>query len=379
MPCRRQARGCLQSTLRLSGSISHAVCTRESRLQALLHTTFQSLFDDAPPSLVERYRAAGAVLSVATNSSAIAEAARGSFALLDDAKPAADATMRLWVDETADSFPPWPPAYFRGLSHLVFAAFDRENTALVDLRGRRVLGRFSPAMASDGDYWKRVIFPALFGIVSGSIGVTALHCACVEHSGRALLLAGESGSGKSTLALALARTGFAFLSDDWTFFSRRDGRLLAWSLATPLKLLEPAREHFPELGHMAVARSANGEMAYEIEPEQVFGVRRSASAEPRWLIFLERHDSPGVSFTEISPVDAAARFESELETLPPAVSGSRDFLVKTIRILVQRSCWLLRFGEKPEAVARAVADFFGIDTRPVRSGEPPSPVRAGRL
>lgn len=324
----------------------------------MLGSTFRKLFEDATQApLSEHYLAAGTICQVLTNSALILAAARGSFAPVQEQLVSADISMHLWVDPAARSSPPWPEPYFRGLSNMVFTAFDHENEVLIDLRGGRAIGRFSQGMAADRDCWKRVIFPTLFGIFSETIGITALHCACVERGGRALLLAGGSGSGKSTLSLALAQNGFAFLSDDWTYFSRRDGRLLAWGLPTPLKLLPPALEHFPQLQYMKPGTSLNGELAYEVEPQEVFGVRRSLCAEPQWLMFLERQGTLGVSLAQMSPVDAAARFEEDLEHLPPTVSGGRDFLVKTIRILAQRSCWVLRYGEGPQSVARAVSDF----------------------
>jgi serine kinase of HPr protein (carbohydrate metabolism regulator) len=55
-----------------------------------------------------------------------------------------------------------------------------------------------------------------------------------------LLLVGPGRSGKSTLAVALARAGFAFLSDHRTFCSWRNGKLSAWGLATTLKLRDDA-------------------------------------------------------------------------------------------------------------------------------------------
>src|SRR6516162_6418737 len=188
----------------------------------MVNMSFWDLLREAPPTpLGERFSAAGVTLAIATNSECILEAARKTFEPPAEPSVAAQVIMRLWVDSAARASPPWPSPYFRGLDHLVFAAFDFENAFLVDLGRRRVIGTFSPAMAADLTYWNRVVFPALFGIVSPSVGITALHCACIARNGNALLLAGTSGSGKSTLSLALAQKGFNFLSDDWTYFSRQ--------------------------------------------------------------------------------------------------------------------------------------------------------------
>lgn len=319
---------------------------------------FRKIYEGVSNPLREYYRAAGAVCAISTNCETILETAREVFPPMAEPHSRADVTMSFWVDNAACGFPPWPCAYFRGLSHLVFAAFDSENAVLVDLLAHRMIGRFSPAMAGDRTYWKTVILPTLFGIVSEAIGVTALHCACVAENGEALVLAGESGAGKSTLSLALAQRGFTFLSDDWTYFSRLDGRLLAWGLSSPLKLMPDAVEHFPDLVSRDPTISSNGEVAYEVDPELAFGVKRSACAEPRWLVFLERQEDAALSLTEMSPLDAAARLEEDLEVLPAAAAGGRDFLVTTIRTLVQRPCWLLRYGGTPQAVAQALSQYL---------------------
>jgi hypothetical protein len=322
---------------------------------------FCKVFEGVPNLLREYYLAAGVVCLLETNSECILGVVRHVFTQMTEPHSTADVTMSFGVDRTACGRPPWPRPYFRGLSHLVFAGFDSENAVLVDLRGRRMTGRFSPAMAADLPYWKSVILPTLFGIVSGAIGVTALHCACVAHNGQALLLAGESGSGKSTLSLALAQRGFTFLSDDWTYFSRRDGRLLAWGLTSRLKLLPDAVAYFPGLLSGDPTISSNGELAYEVDPELAFGVERSVCAEPRWVVFLERQEGAGLSLIEMSPLDAAARFEEDLEVLPAGAAEGSEFLVKTIRTLVQRPCWLLRYGGAPQAVSAGLSQLLAGD------------------
>lgn len=321
--------------------------------------------------LHEYYRVAGAVCSLLTDSELILAAARDSFARVVEAHCVADASMCLSVDPSAQGKPPWPPAHFRGLNQLVFAAFDSENTVLVNLRQRRAVGRLSPAMAADRGYLRRVVFPTLFGIFTDTIPVTPLHCACVEQEGRGLLLTGASGSGKSTLSLALARNGFGFLSDEWTYFSWREGRLLAWGLSAPLKLLPDAAQHFPELAPLQPGVSLNGEKAYEIEPESVFGVRRSVCAQPEWLIFLERQDAPGFSFSRVSPVEAEAQFEEHVDYfVAHRLWEGRDLLVKTIQSLGRISCWRLRYGGQPAPVARALAEFLESEDGNALSGEP---------
>src|SRR5215471_5759181 len=103
----------------------------------------------AETPLSEHYLAAGATLAIVTNSECILAAARKTFQPAAGPNVPAQVIMRLWVDSAARASPPWPPPHFRGLDHLVYAAFDFENALLVDLGKRRVIGRFSPAMAAD--------------------------------------------------------------------------------------------------------------------------------------------------------------------------------------------------------------------------------------
>lgn len=221
---------------------------------------------------------------------------------------------------------------------------------VIDLLRRRVIGSFSPAMAKDLDYWKRVILPALLGIASAAIGITALHCACLVNDGKGLLIAGESGSGKSTLSLALAQSGLAFLSDDWTYLSRRNGGLIAWGPPSAIKLLPDAASFFADLSSWPVKPFLNGEMALEVDPE-ILGVRRTLSCQPKWLMFLQRNAEPVFKVTRISPAEASARFEGTLERLPASMEEARQQQLATIRELAECDSWLLECGGTPQALA----------------------------
>jgi hypothetical protein len=308
-----------------------------------------------PNDCCEQYVIAGAMCLLSTNSEAIHRAMEETFGRPTDRVPTPDITMRVVVDDASRPTRPWPKPYFRGLSHLVFARFDSESELVVDLRSRRIIGRISPPMAADQVYLRRVVFPAVFGIVSETIRLTPLHCACVASNTSALLLAGDSGSGKSTLSVALAQSGLAFISDDWTYLSRRGDQVLAWSLNSHLKLLPDAVEHFPELARFHPIISQNGELAYELEPDRLFGIRRCLSAEPRCLIFLQRQEGQEFNQTEMSSDEAAARIEQNWEELPATIWGARDFLLETIRILVRVPCWQVRYGaETPQEIARRI-------------------------
>jgi hypothetical protein len=299
----------------------------------------------------------GAHCMVSTNSPVVLGAAQKFFRQAVKPQFPPGLSLRFWVDPAAQSSPPWPQPFFRGLGHLAYAGFDSESSFLLDLRRRSVLGRFSPSMAGDVEYWQRVILPALVGLASDALGVTVIHCACVERDGAGLLLAGESGAGKSTLSLAMARRGFGFVSDDWTYLSYARGQLAAWGLGTPLKLLPDATLHFSDLRNLEPGVALNGETSFEVDPEDVFGVRRSLRCEPRWLVFLERRDKPGHTFIRMPPQEAATRLGSAQGRLPRQWSHLREIQRATLQNLVERECWLLRHGDKPEAISHVLNQF----------------------
>lgn len=321
---------------------------------------------DAATPLCERYTAAGAVCGFSTNSEALLEAARESFLPSEAPSAAVDFSVRFWVDQTRPALPPWPKPYVRGLNHLVFAGFDSGSSMLADLRTRRVIGRFSPGMAADRGYWKTVIFPMLLTIVGASVGSAELHCACVAKQRNGILLVGPGRSGKSTLAVALAQAGFGFVSDDRTFCSWRKGKLLAWGLATTLKLRPDAGAFFKELQNRQPTDLQNGERGFRIEPEFGLGIERVKRCEPRLLVFLKRVESPGLCLTKMSMVEAAARLEEDLMAELPEVTALQTEVVGK---LTELPCRLLQYGGEPQAVAHELAKYFDQVQSPVLTPE----------
>lgn len=300
---------------------------------------------------------AGSVWVIAANAPEILAAARDTFQPADDTAGPIALTVSCFVDPERCAEPPWPPPHFRGLGQFVYAAYGAGGTMLIDLRQRRVISTFSPAMALDSSYWKRVILPILLGVTSASVGITPLHCACLVKDGQGLIVGGSAGAGKSTLAMAMALNHFAFLSDDWTYFSHAGSTAQAWGLPVPVKLLPDAIKYFPQLTESQIAPSLNGELAYEVDPVVVFGVDRSLFCEPKWLIFVERRERTGAVFTPISSEDAFHRFAEQLEELPADIANMREQQLETIRAVVDRQCWVLEHWLPPALVAERLAEF----------------------
>jgi hypothetical protein len=313
------------------------------------------LCQDAATPLYELYTIGGAICSFSTNWEPLLEAARESFLPVEAPTAPVDISVRFWVDHTDSTPLPWPKPYVRGLNHLVFAGFDSGSSMLADLRARRVIGRFSAGAANDRVFWRMVVFPVLLTITGASLGIVELHCSCVARQQNGLLLIGPGRSGKSTLAVALAQAGFGFLSDDRTFCSWRKGKLLAWGLATTLKLRSDAGKHFRELKDEKLADLPNGERGFRLEPEFELGLERVRNCEPRLLVFLERSENPGFCLSNLSSREAAARLEEDLMTELPDVAAMQ---MEVIGKLTELPCCLLQYGGRPQDVAKELVLHF---------------------
>jgi hypothetical protein len=304
---------------------------------------------------------AGSIWELKSNSQEILRAMRETFDQVDSGRGQPDLYVRFHVDFAVEDAPLWTEPHFRALDHLYYATYGPSDSMLVDQLGRRVIGSFSPAVASDLSYWKQTLLPILLGIASASIGVTPVHCACVVKSGSGLLLAGESGAGKSTSALSLSLSGFSYLSDDCTYLSRSSAGMQAWGLPTPVKLLPDAVSHFPELVSRKPVRSLNGELAFTVDPTEMFNVRRCLSCEPRWLVFLERKEDSRPVIKPVSSLEAASRLAADLEMMPVSIVDQYEYQLETIRLLVDRECWIVQHGLQPELLASLLAEFVGRD------------------
>jgi hypothetical protein len=247
--------------------------------------------------------------------------------------------------------------HFRGLHHLVFATIGTHELFTFDLLRRRVVGAVSSASANDAAFWNTQWLPITVGVMGTTVGVVPLHSACLELDGKGLLIAGESGAGKSTLSIALAQCGFSLVSDDWTYVSKEDGELIARGLSVPVKLLPDAVLHFPELKARTPGPSFNGELAFEVVPQELWPVRVKCNSRPQWLMFFERSSAPGCHFTPYAAVDARDFFERTAERLPDTLPEASAIRSEIIRSFTSCKCWRVRSGEPPHATAAAITRF----------------------
>ncbi|HEY6339372.1 MAG TPA: hypothetical protein VIW68_12840 [Candidatus Sulfotelmatobacter sp.] len=298
---------------------------------------------------------AGAVCTLSTNCEQLLSAARDNFLPVEVPPLSVDFSLRLWVDNSDRAQPPWPQPYVRGLDHLVFAGFDSGSSMLADLRARRVIGRFSAAMASDTQYWERTIFPMLLSVLAGEVGFVELHAACIARDRGGLVLIGPSRSGKSTLAMALIAAGFRLLSDDRTFCWVKQNKLLAWGMPRPLKLRREAATWFEEFRDREPMEIQNGERVFHYEPDRRFGGEPRSECEPRALVFLERQQSSEFHVTRMRRNDARARIETDLMAEAPEAVQKQAGAIDQLLAL---PCWRLRYGGQPQAIAEQIVKSF---------------------
>jgi hypothetical protein len=244
---------------------------------------------------------------------------------------------------------PW----FRARGHFAFARFTRADSFWFNLRTREVYGVCTPDLAEDSWRWRAHIFPTLLGVLSAVIGVAPVHAACLVRDGRGTLLAGHSGAGKSTLVLSLAKRGYALLADEWTYLSA-DRSGAAWGLPVPVKLLPDATRFFPELLACRLACSLNGETAYEVFPDEYFGISRQMRCTVEAIVLLERAACAGSKIVPMSTTEAIDHLTSEVEPLEGPLARFYAGQLEIIRRLEHAQCLRVSFNDHPSTVAQAL-------------------------
>jgi hypothetical protein len=271
--------------------------------------------------------------------------------------------MRIMVNESSSE--PIGDSHFRGLRHVVTASFGTGNVFIFDVLRRTVSACISKVAARDFRFWREKLIPISLGVLGAAVGLVPMHCACLECSGDGLLIAGLSGAGKSTLSVALSQSGFSYVSDDWTYMSRYQNSLMAFGTSAPVKLLPDAPNHFPNLTSYRPQKSMNGEIAYEVDIAEAFGVGVEKACEPRWLIFLERTPHLGVEFVPMASSKARSYLDASVERLPTELyeaSAMRDLILEMVSKL---PCWLLRYGGAPQVAAEYLGEFVANQKREV--------------
>lgn len=298
---------------------------------------------------------AGKPIFVRSNCTAILKHAAEFFGLRNERGRLSDAApvitlIRSDEQKRESHDAPW----FRGRGHFALARFTSADAVWFNLRTRTVFGVFSSQVASDSARWRKDILPTIAGILAPVISVAPIHAACLSKGISGVLLAGPSGIGKSTLSITLARLGYRFLADEWTYLAESNGEPLAWSLPVPVKLLPDAVTYFPELLNYQCAKSLNGELAYEVSPQKCFSLSRAANCRVKCIVLLERSAKRGCSIEPVSPVEAISQLTSDIEPLTGPLRHAYQQQLALLRPLSQVVCVRAVFNASPLQVARVL-------------------------
>jgi hypothetical protein len=303
---------------------------------------------------------AGAICRVATNSHAVGQVLR-NWQRHESVCPAGEFSMQVLVTDRACKRQEIP--HFRGLHHLVIASFGGGNVFVFDVARRNVVATVAEEVAGDQLFWDRLLLPIAMGVLGAAVGVVPVHCACLAVDGAGLLIAGPSGAGKSTLSVALAQSGFSFLSDDWTYLSQTGGQLTAHGMSTPAKLLPDCERFFPFLAEYPIRPALNQEMAFELPPREL-NTQVELSCRPRWFLFLQRSTGE-CQLDPICPDEARRYVESSLERMPPELAEIAQRRAVIIEEIPRLSCWKLTYGGPPAVAVRGLQEFIAQEMRGV--------------
>jgi hypothetical protein len=297
---------------------------------------------------------AGVRCDLSTNSADLA-CVLEDLSVSEDSATVRQFAMRIVVDETSTEAAAHP--HFRGLHHVVTASFGCGNVFIFDILRRTLSASISATVARDTLFWKEKLIPIALGVLGAAMGLVPVHCACLESEGDGLLIAGMSGAGKSTLSVALSQGGFNYVSDDWTYVSQRHGKIVAHGTSAPVKLLPDAVKHFQELNRHRTHISMNGEQAYEVNIEEVFGAVVRRACEPRWFVFLERTQRQDSKFMRLSSVDVRGYLISSVERLPAQLVEAAEKRNQIIDCISNLPCWIFRYGGTPQFAAEELREF----------------------
>jgi hypothetical protein len=244
---------------------------------------------------------------------------------------------------------------FRGRREYVHADYGNDGSVWFDLKARAVSAVLSDELIADAEFFRRAVLAVIAGVLAPSLGLACLHAGCVIRNGKAVLLSAASGVGKSTLTLALARRGWSLLSDEWTFVTRTETGLRTWGMRTSIKLMPDAARYFPELSRLSLAPALNGELSFEVEPWNVFGVDRAIEAEPKAIVLLERDSRPCLGprcqVRRCDPEQTRTALLRDLEEQPAEANGGNYACLSLMESLCAIPSLNARFCGHPAEVA----------------------------
>lgn len=231
---------------------------------------------------------------------------------------------------------------------LLYGAYRDEVRMLCDVP--RATVRVSLATADSRAIWTAAhpaFVLALFELLKRQ-GLFNVHASAVAESGRAILLAGHSGAGKSTLALALCRAGFAFMSDDYVFLTRRPEGLRILGFPEDVDVFDETVGLFPGLETALEPRDTVTGWKRRIPVDGGVRLQPAWEASPAVLVFPTVSKTSTSRLDPIDTRDALAHLVSNVQFTDPRLAQSHvDVLAALIR---ECDCYQLSTGRDFDAL-----------------------------
>jgi hypothetical protein len=254
------------------------------------------------------YHPYGFSLEVLTNSRAVLAAAEESWGMMREHFHEPPARLCIGVLEgSSKDCPPAPVT--RARRNLMTLTADADNFGVCDLRDGFAYCWLSRAASENTAYLRYHFLESTGPTLLEYLYTTPLHAACLEFSGRGVLLCGDSGAGKSSLAFACARHGWTFLSDDASaVVSKRKSRSV---IGNPhrMRFRESAVQLFPELKDRPVTTRATGAQAIELTTDTLTGIKTARETEIDYIVFLNRHTAGPPWLSQFPKAEARDVFE----------------------------------------------------------------------
>jgi hypothetical protein len=194
-------------------------------------------------------------------------------------------------------------------------------------------------------------------------GWYSLHAAGFSDNGRALLIPGTSGSGKSTLTVALLRAKFDYLSDDMVFLGRRADGLAVRGLVEDVDVCDQTIGFFPELDFLLRSPKTEGFPKRQLRPEEVYGAKVVAEADPKALIL------PRISGKESSVLTRITGDEAFLEIVPNVLlteaHTSQGHLGALAELVKRAVCYRLDTGRDFSHIPIVLRELLSCDPEKV--------------
>ncbi len=298
----------------------------------------------APLPHREEFYPLGFPFQLATNSTAVLDAARETFSAWTRAFDRPPIEMRVLVH--LDGPVPEAEPVYRAQRHLFNIIADRANFAICDAAGGYCFSCVTPAVASHA-YFRHYLLETMAYFTLDYLYITILHAACVARNGRGVLLCGDAGAGKSCLSYACVKNGWTLLSDDFAALVRDSGTSTVIGRPQRMRFRPAAFELFPELDAARSQITPIGKHMFDLRTGAIPNLKTARCCHAEKVVFLDRRESGAAELLPLDTAEALARFEFDRAYWDEPVSGEHR---ASMQALLSRGAHTLRYSDFAGAI-----------------------------